>query len=206
MNSELSTNTTRTYETFRLLPRPRSEGIVPLRAMPRVPPPAPFDRHAPPTPVATPTVSAHRTPSGTAVVPSSPVSAPSAWWIDDPALVGDRRTGGERVSIALVRCAPPRETLERAAMSDFTPPPHAALVSWQAFWADDERYMLRGLRADGGVEWYAVALVPDERAADDQAAAMAPRTPVARARTALVGWRPVGCGNAARWSVAWRRR
>jgi hypothetical protein len=187
--------------------------------MPRVPPPA-LTIGLARRPVLSPSlaVPAHRTPMGIAVVPPSSGGAPSAAWIEEPTLLGDRRTRGDRVTIALVRCAPPREDLERAAMSDFTPPPHAELSSWHAYWAGDERYMLRGQRADGGVEWYAVALVPDESSPTDAATDAAPhpargtpatstaRTRAATARTALVGWRPLGRGNSARWTVAWRRQ
>ena len=91
-------------------------------------------------------------------------------------------------------------------MSDFTPPPHAELASWQAFWVGDERYMLRGQRRDGGVEWYAVTLVPDEHAAEAESPEVTHRVPPSRTRTFLVGWRPLGRGNSARWSVAWRRQ
>ena len=133
----------------------------------------------------------------------------NARWIEEPTVAGDRRGDAECVSLVLVRCAPPQEFLEHAAMSDLTPPPHKALASWNAFWAGDERYMLRGQRWDGGVEWYAVTLAPTAPQPSDESApntesrvtSIAPR----RARTALVGWRPLGSRGAARWTVAWRR-
>ena len=133
----------------------------------------------------------------------------NARWVDEPTFVGDRRQDGDQMAIVLVRCAPPNEILDDAAMSALTPPPHAALLSWDAFWAGDERYMLRGQRWDGGVEWYAVRLVSTASEPTARVARQDGRTErggdAARARTMLVGWRPFRSGTAARWTVAWRR-
>lgn len=132
----------------------------------------------------------------------------------DVATLAARSAGTPGASLVLVRCAPPCEPLERAATSELAPPPHAGLASWEAWFVGDEGYMLRGARADGGVEWYALVLAPDEASealhdgsgararaeGSDAAPAMRP------SRTVLVGWRPLGRGNAAQWSVAWRRQ
>jgi hypothetical protein len=151
-------------------------------------------------------------PSSAAAASSG--AAPAVGSIDVATLAARAAAGAPGASLVLVRCAPPCEPLERAATSELAPPPHAGLASWEAWFVGDEGYMLRGARADGGVEWYALVLAPDdavEAAPDgtrphprsegaDAAPALRP------SRTVLVGWRPLGRGNAAQWSVAWRRQ
>ena len=130
----------------------------------------------------------------------------------DVAAVARRRDAGGRVAtLVLTRCAPPTEALEPATMSDAVSCPDAGVTTWEAFWAGDERYLLRALRHGGSEEWYALTLeARDAERADatgyavpdvDASAAPVRGTP----RTMLLGWQPLGRGNAARWSVVWRR-
>ena len=184
--------------------------ILSLRATPRVPSFDPLHAGAPVPQHPTPMAMSHRhTPDGTDVLTPSSGDMTHARWVEEPTLFAERRRDGDRMAIVLVRCAPPSEILESAAMSELTPCPHPALLSWDAYWAGDERYMLRGQRWDGGVEWYTVTLactaaVPTPNIACERSRADL-GAPASRVRTMLIGWRPCGSRRTARWTIAWRR-
>lgn len=137
--------------------------------------------------------------------PARPVAGPV---VDFQSLVRRREAGERGASLVLVQCAPPRGLLEPTAVSALVPAMPSGIAQWEAFWSDDEGYVLRGVREGEGavrVEWFTLAIAAGAapvRALHRDEPPAAPRAP--RLQTVLVGWRPVGSG-ASRWSVASRR-
>lgn len=167
--------------------RSSGDGIL---SLPRRPLPAPFRRLLP-----------------VAALPPHPARPVAGPVVDFQSLARRREAGECGATLVLVQCAAPRGALERTAVSALVPPMPAGISRWEAFWSDDEGYVLRAVRDDDPrrVEWFTLAMAggtaPVQVAGSDAPPA-APRG--VRLHTVLVGWRPLGSG-ASRWSVASRR-
>lgn len=139
-------------------------------------------------------------------MPRSP-SPLAATGVDVQALVRRREAGEQGAGLVLVACDEPRGSLEPTAVSALVPPLPSGVARWEAFWSDDDGYVLRGVREVPGARdaWFALGVAAGETAPDTVEAhrtSVGARRP--RLQTVLVGWRPNGSG-AARWSVASRR-